>query len=72
MARPCLGARRLREAIVAASTLRGLVEPFNSPDDADVVDPYRRSVAVYEQSAAQLVPAVQSTVALLARATQRA
>ena len=63
---------RLRDAIVAAASLRGLVEPFNSPDDADVVDPYRQSVAVYEQSAAQLVPAVQSTVALLVRAAARA
>ncbi|MEV1130049.1 low molecular weight phosphatase family protein [Agromyces sp. NPDC049794] len=62
---------RLREAVVAAASLRGVVTPFDSPDDADVVDPYRRSADVYEASAAQLVPAVQATVALLARAAHR-
>ena len=62
---------RLREAVVATASLRGVVEPFDSPDDADVIDPYRRSFDVYEASAAQLVPAVQATVALLARVAQR-
>lgn len=65
-------AARLREAVVAAASLRGVVEPFASPDDADVVDPYRQSAAVYENSAAQLVPAVKSTVALFVRAAARA
>jgi protein-tyrosine phosphatase len=65
-------ASRLRDAVVAAGALRGVVHPFDSPDDADVVDPYRRSTAVYEASAAQLVPAVQAAAALLARAAQRA
>ena len=63
---------RLRDAVVAAASLRGIVEPFNVPDDADVIDPYRRSAAVYEESAAQLLPAVKSTIALLARAAARA
>ncbi|MFD4422558.1 low molecular weight phosphatase family protein [Agromyces sp. NPDC058484] len=61
----------LRAAVLAAASLRGVVPPFDSPDDADVVDPYRQSAAVYETSAEQLVPAVQATVALLARAAQR-
>ncbi len=61
----------LRAAVRAAASLRGVVEPFPSPGDADVIDPYRRSAAVYEASAAQLVPAVQATVALLARAAKR-
>lgn len=61
----------LRAAVGAAATLRGVVEPLPSPEDADVIDPYRRSAAVYETSAAQLVPAVQATVALLARAAER-
>lgn len=65
-------ASRLRDSVVAAASLRGVVTPFASPDDADVVDPYRRSADVYEASAAQLVPAVQATVALLARAAERA
>jgi protein-tyrosine phosphatase len=63
---------RLGEAVVAAASLRGVVVPFDSPDDADVIDPFRRSAAVYDQSAAQLVPAVNATVALLARAAGRA
>ena len=61
---------RLSDAVVAAASLRGVVVPFASPDDADVIDPYRRSSDVYELSASQLVPAVQSTVALLGRAAQ--
>jgi len=69
-ANPTLDAR-LREAVVAAASLRGVVVPFESPDDADVIDPFRRSAAVYEASAAQIVPAVSSTVALLARAAER-
>ena len=62
---------RLRDAVVATASLRGVVEPFDSPDDADVIDPYRQSFDVYEASAAQLVPAVQATVALLKRAAVR-
>jgi protein-tyrosine phosphatase len=61
----------LRAAVRAAASLRGVVEPFPSPDDADVIDPYRQSAAVYETSAAQVVPAVQTAIALLARAAQR-
>ncbi|WP_173922500.1 low molecular weight phosphatase family protein [Agromyces sp. Marseille-P2726] len=68
---PGVGAK-LREAVVAAASLRGVVQPFASPDDADVVDPFRRSAAIYESSAAQLVPAVKATVALLIRAAERA
>lgn len=63
--------RRLGEAVVAAASLRGVVVPFESPDDADVVDPYRQSSAVYEASAAQIVPAVTATVSLLERAAGR-
>ncbi|MFE5672277.1 low molecular weight phosphatase family protein [Agromyces sp. NPDC056523] len=62
---------RLRAAVTAAASLRGVAAPFASPDDADVVDPYRRSATVYEQSAAQIVPAVEIAVALLARAARR-
>ena len=64
-------ASRLREAVVATASLRGVVPPFEVPDDADVVDPYRQAAAVYEKSAAQLVPAVHAAVAMLARAAQR-
>ena len=63
---------RLQDAVVAAASLRGVVPPFDSPDDADVIDPYRRSLDVYEASAAQVVPAVQATVAMLTHAARRA
>ncbi|WP_022890737.1 low molecular weight phosphatase family protein [Agromyces italicus] len=62
---------RLRAAVIAAASLRGVVAPLDNPDDADVIDPYRQSDAVYETSASQLVPAVQATVDLFVRAAQR-
>ena len=62
---------RLRAAVTAAASLRGVVAPFASADDADVVDPYRRSADVYEQSASQIVPAVEAAVSLLTRAATR-
>lgn len=58
----------LRTAVGLASALRGVVEPLPSPDDLDVVDPYRQSVAVYEQSASQLAPAADAVADFLARA----
>jgi len=62
---------RLRDAVVAAASLRGVVVPFESPDDADVIDPFRQSSAVYEASGAQIAPAVEATVSLLAHAAGR-
>ncbi|MBG6060166.1 protein-tyrosine phosphatase [Cryobacterium sp. MP_M5] len=47
-----------------ASSQRGAVGPPDSPDDDDVVDPYRRSDEVYAESARQLVPAVNNVVSL--------
>lgn len=58
----------LRAAIGLASALRGVVEPLPSPDDLDVVDPYRQPVVVYEQSASQLTPAVDAVAAFLVKA----
>lgn len=62
---------RLRGAVAAVASLRGVVEPLESVDDFDVIDPYGRAAAVYDESAAQLVPAVDATVALLVRAAGR-
>ena len=53
-----------------AASQRGLVSPPESPDDDDVVDPYRRSEAVYAESARQLVPAVNDVVSLFHRAAR--
>lgn len=40
------------------ASMRGAVELPADPAEDDVIDPYRRSVEVYERTAAQLVPAV--------------
>jgi protein-tyrosine phosphatase len=45
-----------------------VVPPPESPDDDDVVDPYRQSDDVYRQSADQLVPAVTTVLAQFAAA----
>lgn len=58
----------LRAAVGLAAALRGVVAPLPSPDDLDVVDPYRQPVDVYEKSAGQLVPAVDAVAAFLQRA----
>lgn len=63
---------RMRAAVAAAASLRGVVPPLGSTDDADVLDPYGRSAQAFEASAAQLVPAVRAAVALLERASRRA
>ncbi|MGN6218384.1 MAG: low molecular weight phosphatase family protein [Microbacterium sp.] len=61
----------LRAAVGLASALRGVVEPLPSPDDLDVIDPYRQSDAVYEQSASQLVPAAAAVGEFLMKAAER-
>jgi len=58
---------RLVEAVELAASRRGLELP-ESPEDDDIVDPYRRSQSVYDLSASQLVPAVDATVAFFTRA----
>lgn len=45
---------RLRAAVTAVAARRGMVQPPTSPDDDDVIDPYRRSWATYELSAQQM------------------
>ena len=53
-----------------AASQRGAVSPPESPDDDDVVDPYRRSDEVYAESARQLVPAVNVVVSLFHRSAR--
>lgn len=62
---------KLRAAVVAAASLRGVVPPFENPDDADVIDPYRQSDEVYRASADQLAPAAGLAVQLLQKAASR-
>ncbi len=49
---------RLRAAVGAIAGQRGLVLPPATPDDDDVIDPYRRSTRTYALSGAQLDPAL--------------
>ncbi len=54
-------AERLRGAILALSSYRGMAAPSDDPADDDVVDPYRQPWDVYLRSAKQLVPAIDAT-----------
>ncbi|KQV25461.1 low molecular weight phosphatase family protein [Yonghaparkia sp. Root332] len=63
---------RLRLLVELAATKRGIAVPPEQPEDDDVIDPYRRSDEVYEESAAQLVPAVQSITSSAIRAVSGA
>lgn len=59
------GGARIREAVGFIAQMRGTVPPASVPEDDDVIDPYRRSDEVYEQSAAQILPAVAAIVRLV-------
>lgn len=52
---------RLQQLVASIGLSRGLVPPLEDPADADVIDPFRQSQDVYDQSARQLVPAVNTT-----------
>jgi protein-tyrosine phosphatase len=59
---------RLCEWVEIAASRRGTVVRPDSPDDDDVVDPYRREESVYRRSASQIVSAVEVTVREIRRA----
>jgi protein-tyrosine phosphatase len=58
---------RLRELVEIAASRRGAVLPPSSPDDDDVLDPYRRDDAAYRTSAEQVVPAIAVLLAQFER-----
>jgi protein-tyrosine phosphatase len=60
-------AGRLSAAVTIVASMRGMVDRPASPEDDDVIDPYRRSVDVYERSAAELRPAVDAVVNFVRR-----
>ena len=60
---------RLRALLVHLTGVRGELDPPADPTEDDVVDPYRRSWDVYEQMAAQLMPALGEVVRVLEIAT---
>jgi len=59
---------RLRELVSVVASRRGAVAAPVDPYDEDVVDPYRQSDDVFDESARQLVPAADVVVAALKRA----
>lgn len=61
---------RMREAVKAVAQMRGTVVAPADAEADDVVDPYRQSDQVYKESADQLIPAVNTTAALLRYAAQ--
>ena len=71
-AAPADPGERLRLLVELAATKRGIAVPPEEPEDDDIIDPYRRSDEVYEESAAQLVPAVQSIISSAMRAVSGA
>ncbi|WP_298744266.1 low molecular weight phosphatase family protein [uncultured Microbacterium sp.] len=59
---------RVRAAIGAVGQMRGMSAPPADPADDDVIDPYRRSWATYQTSAAQLTPAIDQVVRVMSLA----
>ena len=62
---------RLQAGVQLLASRRGPGEAPDDPLDDDVVDPYRRSDEVFEESGRQLVPAADTLVGLLRRAATR-
>lgn len=61
---------RAAAILTFAATRRGLVEPPASPEEDDVVDPYRRSMTTYKRSTSQILsalPAVERVARLALR-----
>lgn len=66
--RPTTTVERLRTAVVSVGLGRGMTPPLEDPSLDDVVDPYGHGLDVFEISAQQLVPALNSTHLVLRRA----
>jgi protein-tyrosine phosphatase len=62
-------AERLAALLTHLTGVRGELDPPAEPGEDDVVDPYRRSWAVYEQMAAEMMPALGEVVRILNLAT---
>jgi protein-tyrosine phosphatase len=62
----------VRAAAAVDASRRGLVPPPADPSDDDVIDPYRRPWAVYQQSASQLAPALSRVIRTLRAAIEGA
>lgn len=63
-------AEGMKAAVALAAALRGTVPPPASPDEFDIVDPYRRSDDVYATSFAELAPAADRVAEFLRSAAR--
>lgn len=62
----------MRAGVALAAALRGTVEPPSSPEEFDIVDPYRRSDETYARSYAELAPAAERVASYLRAAASAA
>ncbi|WP_164996649.1 arsenate reductase/protein-tyrosine-phosphatase family protein [Actinomyces minihominis] len=53
----------LSAAVEAVARMRGMVPPLESPDELDIVDPFKQSKDIYRASRDQLLPAAETTAA---------
>ncbi|MBD8207677.1 MULTISPECIES: arsenate reductase/protein-tyrosine-phosphatase family protein [unclassified Microbacterium] len=60
----------VRAGVALAAALRGTVPPPADPSDFDVIDPYRRSEDIYEQSFDELRPAAEVVASYLTAAAR--
>lgn len=60
-------AGRLNAMVAVVASMRGMVGPANTPDDDDVIDPYRRTPDIYERTGTELRPAVDGALQLFRR-----
>lgn len=59
---------RLESAVTLIGSRRGMVVGPEDPFEDDVIDPFRRSEAVYAQAEAELAPALEAVARFLCRA----
>ncbi|MCR2764227.1 low molecular weight phosphatase family protein [Microbacterium sp. zg.B48] len=56
---------RVRAAAAAVASHRGMLPPPADPSEDDVVDPYKRGMAAYERSAAELERPIDEVVRII-------
>lgn len=61
---PADAADRMRALVAAVGVLRGMAPPAATPEDDDVVDPYRLPDEVFDRMASQLRPGLDAVVRL--------
>ncbi len=59
---------RMRAALLELARERGTLPPLEDPGVDDVIDPYQRADDVYDESVAEMTPAISSIASLLRQA----